>query len=301
MATLIRLQGLTKYYGRNRGVVDLDLEVRVGEIFGYLGPNGAGKTTTIRLLLDLLRPTRGSATVMGMDVQKDSLLVRRSVGYVPGEPSLYTNLTGAELLTYLAKGRGGVHWSRVSALADRLECDLSRRIGTLSRGNRQKLAIIRAFMHEPPLLILDEPTSGLDPLMQEEFEQMLREVRAEGRTVFLSSHILPEVEQLADRVGIIREGTLVAVEDIDIIKAQAVRSLEIQFTASVPVAEFASLKGVLNVTVEHTTLRCDIAGMLDPLIKAAARYEVVNVTTHEPSLETIFLAYYSEGSEDRAE
>jgi len=301
METVIRLERLTKYYGKHLGVADLNLEVKAGEIFGYLGPNGSGKTTTIRMLLDLIRPTRGKATVLGLDAQADSLAVRRSIGYIPGDPSLYGNLSGHDFLTYLASVRGGVHWPKVIALADRLECDLSRPVGTLSRGNKQKLAVIRAFMHEPRLLILDEPTSGLDPLMQAEFEEMVREAKSEGRTVFLSSHFLPEVEQLADRVGIIREGRLVAVEEIDSLKSRAVRRLEIEFAGRVPEEEFARLDGVSNLQVQGNTLRCDVVGVLDPLIKAAARHTVINLKTHEPNLEEIFLAYYGQGTEDHVE
>ena len=191
METVIRLEGLTKYYGKQLGIADLNLEVKSGEIFGFLGPNGAGKTTTIRLLLDLLRPTRGTATVLGLDAKADSLEVRRSVGYIPSDPSLYGNLSGHDFLTYLANIRGGVQWSKVTSLADRLQCDLSRPIGALSRGNKQKLAVIRAFMHEPQLLILDEPTSGLDPLMQAEFEDMVREAKNAGRTVCFGANKEP--------------------------------------------------------------------------------------------------------------
>ena len=294
METVIRLEGLTKYYGKHLGIADLNLEVRSGETFGFLGPNGAGKTTTIRLLLDLLRPTRGTATVLGLDAKAGSLDVRRSIGYIPSDPSLYGNLSGHDFLTYLANIRGGVQWSKVTTLADRLQCDLSRPIGALSRGNKQKLAVIRAFMHQPQLLILDEPTSGLDPLMQAEFEDMVREAKGEGRTVFLSSHFLPEVEQLADRVGIIREGRLVAVEEIDNLKAQAICRLEIEFDRPVPEEEFARLDGVRNVQTQGNILLCDVSGGLDQLIKAAARYAVVNLKTHEPNLDEIFLAYYGE-------
>jgi|TARA_B100000315_G_scaffold249064_1_gene279755 ABC-2 type transport system ATP-binding protein len=300
LETAIEFRRLTKYYGAQRGVVDLDLDVRSGEVFGFLGPNGAGKTTTIRVLLDLIRPTRGSATLLGLDAQADSQEVRRRVGYVPGDPSLYLNLTGQELLTYLANVRGGVDWSNVLVLADRLECDLSRRIGALSRGNRQKLVVIKAFMGEPEILVLDEPTSGLDPLMQEVFEDILREVNARGTTVSLSSHILPDVEQLCDRVGIIRAGRLVDVADIDALKTRAFRTLEIEFARPVPAQDFAGLDGVRNVTVSDNTLRCDIVGALDPLIKTAARYEVTGLTTHEASLEEIFLAYYGGEDDDDA-
>lgn len=294
METVIHLDGLTKYYGRQLGVAGLDLEVKSGEVFGYLGPNGAGKTTTIRMLLDLIRPTSGKATVLGLDPQKDSLAVRRSIGYIPSDPSLYGNLTGHDFLTYMANIRGGVEWSKVAALADRLQCDLSRPTGDLSRGNKQKLAVIRGFMHEPQLLILDEPTSGLDPLMQAEFDEMVREAKSEGRTIFLSSHTLPEVEQLADRVGIIREGRLVAVEEIDSLKSQAVRRFEIEFAGPAPQEDFARLDGVRNLQVQGNSLSCDVAGVLDPLIKAAARHTVIDLKTHEPNLEEIFLAYYGE-------
>ena len=301
METVIRLDGLTKYYGKQLGIADLNLEVKSGEIFGYLGPNGAGKTTTIRLLLDLLRPTRGKATVLELDAKDDSLAIRRSIGYLPSDPSLYGNLSGYDYLTYLTNVRGGVQWSKVTGLADRLQCDLSRPIGALSRGNKQKLAVIRAFMHEPQLLILDEPTSGLDPLMQAEFEDMVREVKSEGRTVFLSSHFLPEVEQLADRVGIIREGRLAAVEEIEDLKSRAIRRLEIEFAAPVAEEEFARLEGVRNLQTQGNTLLCDVSGVLNPLIKAAARHTVVNLKTHEPNLEEIFLAYYGDGAESHVE
>ncbi len=294
MDTVVRFDKLTKFYGEHRGVEDLDLEVQQGEVFGYLGPNGAGKTTTIRMLLDLIRPTGGSASLLGLDAQADSLELRRRLGYIPGEPPLYTNLTGEELLRFLANVRGGVDWTRVLTLADRLNCDLSRKVGDLSRGNRQKLAVIRGLMHEPELLILDEPTSGLDPLMQDEFEKMVREANANGTTVFMSSHILPEIEDVCHRVGIIRAGRLVAVEEIDTLKAKAFRSIDIKFDGQVSLEEFSDLEGVTGVTVLDGTLSCQVVGTLDPLIKAAALHTVVNVTTHEPSLEEIFMAYYGE-------
>lgn len=300
MEAAIHLEKLTKYYGTDRGVVDLDLEVRPGEIFGYLGPNGAGKTTTIRLLLDLLRPTSGTAAVLGLDAQAQSIEVRRRVGYVPAGPALYGNLTGREYLTYGASIRGKVSWRLIDTFAERLECDLLRRIETLSHGNRQKIAIIQALVHEPELLILDEPTSGLDPLMQEEFQHIVREVRAEGRTVFLSSHILSEAEDLCDRVGIIRGGRVVAVEDVSTLKAMRLRSLELEFGGPVRPEDFASLEGVQNVEVDDHSLRCEIVGSLDPLIKAAAQYEVLNVTTQDPTLEDVFMTYYGRGENEHA-
>ena len=191
----IHTSGLTKYYGRNRGIEDVDLDVRVGEVFGFLGPNGAGKSTTIRTLLDEIRPTSGAATILGLDTHKDVVAIRRHVGYIPGDLALYPNLTGRDTLKYFANLRGGVDWSYVDELAERLNSDLSRKVGDLSTGNRQKVGVIQAFMNRPDLLVMDEPTSGLDPLVQREFQNMVREVSAEGRTVFLSSHTLSEVQR----------------------------------------------------------------------------------------------------------
>ena len=298
MDPVIQLQKLTKYYGEHRGVIDLDMEVLAGGVFGYLGPNGAGKTTTIRLLLDLIRPTGGAARVFGLDAQTASLEIRRRIGYLPADPSLYANLTGEQLLLYAANLKGGLPWPNIKRLADRLECDLSRNIRTLSHGNRQKIAVIRAFMHEPELLILDEPTSGLDPLMQQEFESMVREVKADGRTVFLSSHIIPEVEELCDRVAIIRDGSLVAVEDVAVFKARSIRSLELRFGAPLSENAFQDVDGVRNVAVDGSALKCEVVGSLDRFIKTAARYEVVDMTVHEPSLEEVFLAFYGEEESD---
>ena len=300
MDAAIRLDKLTKFYGSQVGVQDLDLEVRPGEIFGYLGPNGAGKTTTIRVLVDLIRPTSGTATVLGKDARAESVEVRRSVGYIAGEPSLYGNLTGEEILLYAASLRGGVDWLRVRELAERLECDLSRRVGTLSSGNRRKVAVIRAFMHDPPLLIMDEPTGGLDPLMQEEFDKMVREARDRGVTAFISSHILPEVEQVCDRVGIIRQGRLAAVESVEVLKSRAMRSLEIRFGERVSPESFSNVEGVLNLSVSDMSLRCDVTGPVGPLIKAAAQFDLVDIALHEPTLEEIFMTYYGGGGQGDA-
>jgi len=297
---VIRTEGLTKFYGRQRGAIGLQFEVRRGEVFGYLGPNGAGKTTTIRTLLDFIRPTRGCATIFGLDTHRDSRAIRRRVGYLPGELALYEKLTGVELLRYVSHLREGVEWRFVEELATRLDCDLSHAIHTLSHGNRQKIGLLQAFMHKPELLILDEPTLGLDPLVQQEFYRLLAEVKADGRTVFLSSHILPEVERVCDRVGIIREGRLIAVESVATLKARALRRLEVHFAVPVPQEAFARVAGVRDVTVENSILRCTVMGSLDALIKAAAQFEVVNVISHEPSLEEIFLAYYSGGENHAA-
>ena len=291
---IIHTSGLTKYYGKQRGMVDISLDVRRGEVFGYLGPNGAGKTTTIRTLLNLIRPTRGIATIFGMDIQRKGLEVRRHTGYLPGELKLYDNLTGAEMLRYLGHLSGGVDWAHVENLATRLDCDLLPPIRSLSHGNRQKIGLIQAFMNTPDLLILDEPTIGLDPLMQQEFYRLVSETKAQGRTVFLSSHIMPEVEHICDRVAIIREGRLVTVEDIDNLKARSIRRLEIHFAGPVSQEKFTEISGVKDVSVHDSVLTCTVVGELDALVKAASQTRVVNIISHEPSLEEIFLDYYNE-------
>ena len=299
MEAVIRLEGLTKYYGKSRGVAGLDLEVYPGEVFGYLGPNGAGKTTTIRLLLDLIRPTSGRAVVLGSEPRAGGPALRRQIGYLAGDPALYRKMTGRQLLTYLGHLRGLAGLGPADGLAERLDLDLDRPIGDLSRGNRQKVAVVQAFMHSPQLLVLDEPTSGLDPLMQREFYRLVAEAKAEGRTVFLSSHVLSEVERIADRVGIVREGCLVVVEGLEALRAKALRRLEIHFAAPVPREEFAALPGVQDVVVEGGLLTCTAVGSIDRLVKAAARYEVTNLVSHEADLEALFLRYY-EGAGDAA-
>jgi len=264
-STVIHTAGLTKYYGKHRGMIDISLDVRQGEVFGYLGPNGAGKTTTIRTLLNLIRPTRGMASIFGMDIQR------------------------------LGSLRGGADWAHVEDLAARFDCDLLSQIRSLSHGNRQKIGLIQAFMNTPDLLILDEPSIGLDPLMQQEFYRLVDEAKAEGRTVFLSSHIMPEVERVCDRVAIIREGQLVTVEDIDNLKARSIRRLEIHFDGPVSQETFTEISGVKDVRVHDSVLTCTVVGQLDALVKAASQSTVVNIISHEPSLEEIFLDYYHEG------
>ena len=291
---VVRTEKLTKYYGHARGIVEVDLEVRRGEVFGFLGPNGAGKTTTIRLLLDLIRPTRGRAEVLGLDVRRDRLEIHRRVSYLPGELALYADLTAAQVLTYLGNLRGGANPDDVQTLAGRLQLDLSRKIKAMSLGNKQKVGLVAAFMGRPELLILDEPSIGLDPLVQQEFERIVEEVRADGRTVFLSSHILPEVEHLCDRVGIIREGRLVVVETVADLKARALRRLEIDFDGMASPEVFANVPGVRDVAVHDGVLRCTVMGDLDALVKTAARFHVRDIHTVETSLEEIFLAYYGE-------
>jgi ABC-2 type transport system ATP-binding protein len=296
--TAIRTTRLTKDYGHGRGLFGLDLEVRCGEILGFLGPNGAGKSTTMRLLLDLIKPTSGSATLLGLDTQAKSLEIRRRVGFLPGELALYPGLTGAAMLDYLAELRGGVERRVRDALAERFDADLGRKIGELSTGNRQKLGLIQAFMHEPELLILDEPIAGLDPLVQQSFHALLREVAAQGRTVLLSSHTLSEVERVADRVAILRRGRLVVVDSLASLRAVAVERLEIEFGGAPPkLEEIAAVPGVREVAFEGARLVVAFEGSADALVKALAEHEVRSIRNRDDDLEEIFLRYYRE-SED---
>jgi ABC-2 type transport system ATP-binding protein len=289
---VIRTEQLTKYYGKARGIVGVDLEVRPGEIFGFLGPNGAGKSTTIRLLLDLIRPTSGRADVLGLDTHHDRLAIDRRVSYLPGELALYGDLTGAQTLEYLGNLRGRPDRAYRAELVERLELDPSKRVKSLSRGNKQKVGLVAAFQDRPELLILDEPTSGLDPFVQIEFERLADGVRRDGRTVFVSSHILPEVEHLCDRVGIIREGRIVTVESIAALKERALQRLEIDFASAVPAETFAGLPGVRDMVVTRETLGCTVHGSVDALLKRASAFEVRRIRSIETSLEEIFLAYY---------
>jgi ABC-2 type transport system ATP-binding protein len=291
----ISTHGLSKDYGGGHGLFGLDLEVERGEIFGFLGPNGAGKSTTMRLLLDLIRPTSGSATILGLDTRRQSVEVRRRVGFLPGDLSLYPKLRGREVLGYLAELRGGVDRRLRDALAERFDADLERPVRELSSGNRQKLGLIQAFMHDPELLILDEPITGLDPLVQRSFHALLAEVGARGRTVFLSSHSLAEVERVARRVAILREGRLVVVDSLENLRAVAVQRLELEFAAPVPAERFEALPSVKEVKADGRTLTVSFEGSADAVLKAAAAHEVRSLRTHEDDLEEIFLRYYGDG------
>jgi ABC-2 type transport system ATP-binding protein len=297
---VIAAEGLSKRYPGERGILELDLEVGQGEVFGFLGPNGSGKTTTIRLLLDLIRPTAGRARVLGLDARRDSLAVRRRAGYLPGELALYGRLTGRETLEYFAALRGGVDWRYVDELCERLDCDLSRRSSELSSGNRRKLGLVQALMHRPELLILDEPTSGLDPLVQHEFYHLVDEARAAGQSIFLSSHVLPEVQRMCDRVAFIRDARLVAVERVADLVGRAVREVEAVIAGDAAAEPFAALPGVGDVRVTPiliagrpcTSLALTATGPIDPLVKALAGYEVLSLTSREPDLEDVYLTLY---------
>jgi ABC-2 type transport system ATP-binding protein len=293
MTEAIRTQGLTKDYGGGHGLFDLDLEVESGEVFGFLGPNGAGKSTTIRQLMGLAFPTRGSAAIFGLDCHRQAVEVKRHVGYVPGEPPQFGGLRGREIIAYLGAMAGGVEQARVQALSDRLQLDVTRRYREYSTGNKKKLLLVIAFMRQPRLLVLDEPTSGLDPLNQQEFYRMVLEARRDGATVFLSSHVLSEVEHVCDRVGIIREGRLVNVASLEQLHEIRMHRVEVELAGDVPEAAIRAAEGVDDVTVEGQRVRCVVRGSFEPLMTALAGAHVVNLTSHEPSLEDTFLEYYS--------
>ncbi|HET9782780.1 MAG TPA: ABC transporter ATP-binding protein [Candidatus Dormibacteraeota bacterium] len=294
MAAIIEVEKLTKSYGGKRGIIDVSFEVGEGEVFGFLGPNGAGKTTTIRILMALLRADSGVARIAGLDAWEKSVEIKKLIGYVPGEPSLDPNLTGGQILEYFANLRGGVDRAYLKSLIQRLDLDTGRKFRQYSSGNKRKVVLIQAFMHKPRVLILDEPTNGLDPLNQQEFDAMVREARNEGRTVFLSSHILSEVEKTCTRVGIIREGKIVRIGGVAEVKAIKRYEITITFGDAVPADAFKSLPGVNEVEniQDGRTVRIAMTGPADAVIKAAARYPVVSITSYEPSLEDIFLRYY---------
>jgi ABC-2 type transport system ATP-binding protein len=283
---------LTKDYGGGRGLNDLDLEVGAGEVFGFLGPNGAGKTTTIRLLMGMIRPSGGSARVFGLDCQREAVAVKRLVGYVPGELPDWGRLRGSEITASMAALRGRVDTAHVARLCEQLELDLGRRWRELSRGNKQKLALVLALMHRPELLILDEPTGGLDPLKQQVFYRLLAEARAGGATVFLSSHVLAEVEHVCDRVGIVRAGRLVTVATLEQLRRLRAYQVEVRFAGPPPVDQVRAAAGVTQVSVAGNRLACTVRGSFGPLLAAIAGQEVLTMASQEPSLEELFLAYY---------
>ena len=289
---VIRAHSLTKEYDGTRGVVELEFAVGRGEVFGFLGPNGAGKTTTIRLMLDLIRPTSGRIELFGLDSRRKSVAIRRRLGYVPGDLRLYEQLTGHELLAYFAALRGLDGLGEAQRLAELFELDLTRQIKALSKGNRQKVGLVQAFMHRPDLLLLDEPTSGLDPLMQQTFYGLVREVIAEGRTVFLSSHLLAEVQHSADRVAVIRDGRLELVETVDALRRRSFVRVEATFAAPPPEDAFSGLPGVRELERRGAVVLFSLEGAIDQLVKTLARFEVLGLDVHEADLEDVFLELY---------
>ena len=300
MTAIISAEKLTKFYGRHRGIIEVDLEVQEGEAFGFLGPNGAGKTTMIRTLLDHIRPTSGTASIFGIDTTIDPVAIHRRLGYLPGEFALYDKLTGGQTIEYFANLRGGVDPLYQQDLIARLDIDPGRRFKELSKGNKQKIGLIVALQHRPDLLILDEPTSGLDPLVQQTFYEVIREAKAEGRTIFLSSHILGEVEKTCDRVAIIREGRLVRVDRVEALRDLAHHQVELRFAGDVPVGAFAALPGVSDVSTQDHLLRMRVSGSITPVVREAANYELLDFVSREPSLEETFLAEYGRGTVEAA-
>ena len=294
----IKVRGLTKSYGKVRALRGVDLEVDRGEIFGFLGPNGAGKTTTIRCLLDLIRPDSGQIRVLGLDPQAVPVAVRSSVGYLPGELSMEDGLKVEGQLRYYLDLRGNqVDWDHVRELSQRLDLDLSMPIKNLSKGNKQKVGMVQALMHRPRLLLLDEPTAGLDPLMQQEVYRLLREAQANGATVFFSTHIISEVETLAERVAIIREGVIVEEAQPSRLVSMAMRRMWIRFLKPVDPAPLENVEGVTLLSQSNgLRVHLQVERELDGLIKALASFPVSDIEIERPSLEEIFLAYYRAGS-----
>jgi ABC-2 type transport system ATP-binding protein len=298
MTFAIEIAGLTKTYGATCALDRLNLEVEPGECFGYLGPNGAGKTTTIRLLLGLQRPTGGRATVLGLDPQTESVELHRQIGYLPGDLALYPRLTGRHHLEWFAGARGVPDMSLANELVERFQVVIDRPVRELSTGNRQKIGLTLAFMHRPELLVLDEPTSGLDPLMQDEFERLVRETVAEGRTVFLSSHELDEVQHLADRVAIIKGGRLVATDSVDGLRKSAPRRVEIRFPGRVDPGIFSRIPGVRVTSCERTHLSLEVTGPIGPVLKTIAQHDPLDVIARPADLDELFLGFYREASEE---
>ena len=288
----IHAQELTKHYGRSRGIENVSFTVSGGEVFGFLGPNGAGKTTTIRVLMGLLRATGGEARIFGHSVWADGVAARACTGYLPGEFAWHEQVTGEELLDLFADLRGVGDRAYARTLAARFDADLTRPIGELSRGNRQKVGLIQALVHRPPLVVMDEPTTGLDPLMQEEFADLVDELRASGTTVFLSTHNLPEVERMCDRVALLRDGRLVAVETVAEITGRGFRHVTLVFDRPVPPGEFGRLDGVESVRADGARLTFAVTGDLDAILRTAGRHRVVDMEVARPSLEEAFVAFY---------
>ena len=290
MTPTIEIEKLSKSYGKNRGIEDISFTVQAGEVFGFLGPNGAGKTTTIRAMVGLIKATSGSVRILGHDALQTSEELRSRIGYLPGALTLYPTLTGWEVLRFFATMRDRHLDREIAEYAERLNVDLHRKIHDLSKGNRQKIGVIQAFMHQPDVLLLDEPTSGLDPVVQKEFEIMLAETKSRGATVLLSSHVLSEVEHLADRVAIISEGKMVVSERISVLRDRAVRKIELAFDHEVQTRKYLEIAGVKEISQRGNKLTCVMAGKGTELFRLAVEDGVISIDTHETSLDEIFLS-----------
>ena len=297
MTAAVETFGLTKRYGSVTAVAGLSLRVEPGQVFGFLGPNGAGKSTTIRLLMALQRPTRGRAALLGLDAGADSVEIHRRVGYLPGDLELFPRLTGRQHIEWFARARGGVDASLAEHLVERFQVVADRPVRELSKGNRQKIGLVLAFTHEPELLVLDEPTSGLDPLMQYEFESLLRETADRGRTVFLSSHELDEVQRVADRIGIIKDGKLVAEDTVDRLRRAAPRRMEVRFRRPVDPATLSAVMGVTVTGSDGPRLTLEVTGEIAPALKVIASHDPVDLLSRPADLDELFLSFYR-GSPD---
>jgi ABC-2 type transport system ATP-binding protein len=290
----IETSGLTKTYGSTIAVADLNLRVEPGQVFGFLGPNGAGKSTTIRMLLALQRPTRGRAALLGLDAASDNVEVHRRTGYLPGDLELFPRLTGRQHIAWFARARRVDSSSVARQLTERFQVVVDRPVRELSKGNRQKIGLVLAFMHRPELLVLDEPTSGLDPLMQHEFENLLKETIADGHTVFLSSHELDEVQRIADRIAIIKEGKLVAEDTVDGLRRAAPQKMEVRFPHPVDPAELSAVKGVTVTASDGPRVTLDVTGEIAPVLNVIASHHPVDLVSHPPGLDELFLSFYRE-------
>ena len=291
-AVAVSLDRVTKVYRGGGGVHELSLDIAQGEVFGFLGPNGAGKTTTIRLILDLIRPSEGRISVFGLDSRGESVAIRRRVGYLPGELALYERLSARQILSHFSYLRGGLDWSRVQHYVDAFELDIDRPVRALSRGNRQKVGLVAAMMGDPDFLVLDEPTSGLDPLVQRTVQAEVRRAAREGRTVVLSSDVLSEVGEMADRVGLIRDGRLIAIESVTQLRQRAAHLVEVRFREPTDASEFIALPGVLAHAVEGSSLHLEVAGDLNAMVALLARHDLEDLSIREPTLEELFMRFY---------
>jgi beta-exotoxin I transport system ATP-binding protein len=301
LSIAIETHRLTKRYGRNRGIEDLDLRVESGEIFGFLGPNGAGKSTTIRTLLDFQRATSGSAEVLGLDIQRDSVEIRRRVGYLSGDLRLFDRMSAAQHVAWFGRARGGYDTAFAESLIERFSIEMDRPVRQLSKGNRQKVGLLLAFMHRPDVLILDEPTAGLDPLVQAEFDLLLRETAAAGRSVLLSSHSLDDVQRVADRVAIIREGRLVVTDTVRHLRANAVRVVTMQFDTRIDPSAFNSITGVSHVESNDHEVQLQVSGDIRPVLESGLALGLVDLTARHADLDELFLSYYRDAAPHGAE
>jgi ABC-2 type transport system ATP-binding protein len=299
MTSAIETFGLTKRYGRTTAVSDLSLRIEQGQVFGFLGPNGAGKSTTVRMLLALQRPTQGHATLLGLNAATESIDIHRRIGYLPGDLELFPRLTGQQHITWFMRSRD-VDDSVAKQLIERFDVVTDRPVRHLSKGNRQKIGLVLTFLHRPELLVLDEPTSGLDPLMQHEFETLLRETADEGRTVFLSSHELDEVQRVADRIGIIKEGRLVAEDTVEGLRRAAPQKVEVRFRRPVDLAGLTALAGVAITASDGPRLTLDVTGEIGPVLKVIASHDPVDLTSRPADLDELFLDFYRQSPDQEA-